>query len=135
MADLAQVDDLTDVWRDLDAAEVGRAASLIRFASAYVRDEIPSVDARIASGTLQADTVAGIVVSMVQRAMGNTDGVLTRSRSIDDYSESFTYDRAVSSGELMLTDSERARLTGRGRAGSATNGAPYLYSAPAGCAL
>jgi hypothetical protein len=48
-------------------------------ASAVVRSKVPTVDDRIADGTLDADLVRGVVAQMVIRALQNPGGLRSKS--------------------------------------------------------
>ena len=115
MADLATIADVEARWRTLSADEAATAATLITDASGMVRVRVPTIDDRLAAGTLSAETVAGVVARMVLRVMRNPEGKV--SESIDDY----TYRRsdAVADGSLYLSDDElRLLRPPRARVGS-----------------
>ena len=115
MADLATVTDVETRWRTLTADETAVVEVLLGDASGIIRVEVPTVDARITDGTLDADTVAGVVVQMVLRVMRNPDGKV--QESIDDYA--YRRADAVADGALYLRDYERRLLQpARARAGS-----------------
>ena len=103
--------DIRDAWRDLTPSETTRADTLIEYASAIIRDEIPGIDARIDAG-VSADTVKAVVVAMVVRVLAVPTAVRQRSRAVDDYTETDTFDATSLAGDLYLTDRERARLMG-----------------------
>lgn len=109
MTDLASVDELEKTWRPLTAAEITSASVWIRRASALLRQEVPSVDARIANGSLDADVVASVVESMVRRVMTNPDGARSMSDTVEDVTLSVTFSGEADGG-LYLTDRERDRL-------------------------
>lgn len=120
LASLADPGAVSDGWRPLTTAEAGRVDALVAKASRLIRDELPSVDARILAGALDPLSVADIVCDMVRRQLGTpTDqppaSQVTQSASI--FSVGVTY--ANPTGEPFLTKSERRRLgVGRQRAGS-----------------
>lgn len=85
-------------------------------ASRYVRAEVPSVDARIASGKLDADLVKDIVCEMVKSAsasMAEGVGVASVQQAAGPYSKTTTFANPV--GDLYLTKKQR-RLLGGGLA-------------------
>lgn len=72
---LAGVADVWALWRTLDpVVEDPVAARLLQFASSIVRNRIPSIDGRIANGTLDPMLVANVVASMVIRHMMAREG-------------------------------------------------------------
>lgn len=119
----ADATDVVAIWREPTADEAARLDGLIDQASQTVRDEVPlvgglSVDERIADGSLSDLTVRRIVVAMVHRVVAVPQFVRQQSTTVDDGTESMTFDASVSSGEMHLTDREFAVLTGRrGRSG------------------
>ncbi|WP_435173295.1 Gp19/Gp15/Gp42 family protein [Actinacidiphila sp. bgisy145] len=102
MADFATVDDLAGrlIGRDLTDDERAKAPALLADASAIMREQVPDIDTR------QPATAVGVCCAMVLRVVLNPEG--KRQQSIDDYS--YTTDSARSSGELYLSDQERAQL-------------------------
>ena len=123
MPPFADVADVEAIWRTVTSDEAGTIIARIDLASQMVRDEIPlvgglTVDERVASGDLSDATVRRVVVSMVHRVVSVPGYVRQRSVTVDDGTESVTYDTTVSSGEMFITDREFAALTGRrGRTG------------------
>lgn len=85
---------------------------------------IPTLAARYAAGTIEADLVRGIVEDMVIRVVSNPKAL--RSIGLDDFNA--TIDSAVSSGRLYVTADEVALLSPRrpagGRVGSIRIGVP-----------
>lgn len=124
MTAFATTDDLEAVWRSLTDPEVEAATKWLTWASALVRQQFPTIDRRLAAGKADPDLLGFVVVSMVKRVMERPGGVRQRSETLGAYTESETYDTAVSTGALYLSDSEKAILDGPG-GGSftiATNG-------------
>ena len=80
---------------------------LITKAEARLLVAVPSIAVRLAAGTPDASLVAGVIEDMVLRIVRNPNGL--RSVSIDDYQA--TVDRALSSGELYVSDAEVALLS------------------------
>lgn len=83
------------------------------------RNSLPDQDPEY----LPIEDIEDVVISMVERKVRNSDGL--RTWGGDDYSQ--TIDAALSSGQLYVSDKERAALAPRGLA--ATDGA---YSIPLG---
>lgn len=115
MPPFADPADLAAVWRPLTADEVLVVATWLERASQLVRDEVPDVDGldvdeRIDAGSLSADTVRDVVVSMVRRVVV-LNPVGARQQGVGPFT--VTLDSAISASELYLSARELARLTGR----------------------
>lgn len=107
MANPATIEDVEARWGPIsDQALRARAETWVGDAWRKVK-RIPAVESRLASGDLEAEDVVGVICAMVIRVLKNPQGY--RQRSIDD--ASVTIDTALASGELYLSDSERADLT------------------------
>ncbi|MCU1675340.1 MAG: putative 14 [Frankiales bacterium] len=103
------------LWRPLSDAEQAKTTKLLTQASAIMRSAAPTLDARIASGTLSADVAEMVAVRMVLRFLRNPEGFKTESDG--DYS--YTRDDTATSGELELTASDRRALgLGGGKVGT-----------------
>lgn len=94
MADpFATADDVAARWRTLTSDEEAVADTLAADASDMVRTRWTDVDARIADGSLSADSVKRVVAMMVKRAMlvGDSIGLETRSETAGPfgYSDKF----------------------------------------------
>ena len=113
-APLAELHDVEAVWRALADDERSTALQLLGFASAVVRHKVPTVDARVAAGTLSDDVVRLVVAGMVARAMRNPDRV--RSRQVGAVSVTFADPAPLG---LDLTGEELALLAARPAAGVA----------------
>ena len=77
-----------------------------------VKVAFPTIEDRIASDTLDADVVDGVVEDMVIRVLRNPDA--RTSEGVDDYR--YSIDKALASGRLYLDEDERKLLTPPGRA-------------------
>ena len=107
----AEVTDLSKGWRALTTQEAARAADLLEKASRQVRAERPSVDDRIAAGTLDPDLVGDVVCDMVRRAIivpVDQQPVTQFSEGTGPFSQSITYSNP--DGNLYLSKNERRRL-------------------------
>ena len=138
MADpFATAADVATVWRALTPAEEATTEFYLEFASEIIRMHLPSIDARIAAGTLSAVLVKGVVVAMAKRALVNPEGLRSVQRQIEDYSETLTRDASLGSGGVFLSADELAMLsTRRGRAFSITPHAePVTYDMAARIAV
>lgn len=118
MEPFADPADVSSIWRDLTAAEETVVANRIEAASQMVRDEVPlvgglDVDERINAGTLSLETVKQVVVAMVHRVVSIPGYIRQRSVTVDDATQSETFDSSVSGGEMFITDREMRRLMGR----------------------
>lgn len=106
--------DLEARWRPLSDDEENRAAVLLEDASLRVLRRFPTLEARIAAGTLQVQEVTAVVCGMVRRAMiaGGLDGVTQRTDGAGPYQQSVTY--ANPQGNLYLTADDLAILSAGG---------------------
>lgn len=102
----ATTQDVTDLWRALTADETTQATALLSKASAVLRSRMPSIDARLATGTIDVEALATVVAAMVTRVMQNPEGM--RSEGGDGYT--YTIDSSRSSGALQPTADELASL-------------------------
>lgn len=103
--------DLAARWRPLSTAEQAQATVLLGDASAIVRAEIPTVDARILAATLDADLVKMVVCGMVKRAMIAADigdGVSAQQQTAGPFAQSQTFLNPM--GNLYLTKQDRRIL-------------------------
>lgn len=85
---LAAVEDIARGWRGLTSDEETVVAALIDHASLIVRAKIPTVDSRLADGSLSADLVAAVVAGMVRDVL-DSPPVGMQSWTVDDYTERF----------------------------------------------
>lgn len=85
---LAVPEDVAAGWRPLTAAEEDVASGMIDHASLIVRAKVPTVDARLADGSLSGDLVAAVVAGMV-RAVMQAPPAGMQSWTVDDYTERF----------------------------------------------
>lgn len=110
MDPFATPSDVEGMWRPLTDDEATVVANQLDFASAIIRQQVPTVDDRIQDGSLDAALVMFIATSMVVRSARNPDGWRTEQRQIDDYSATLTRDGTVSGGGIYLADDELALL-------------------------
>lgn len=103
------------MWRGLSAEESARADVLCRFASQIIRTRVPGVDARIASGALDADVTAFVCASMVLRVMRNPSGVA--AETVGPWSVTYGSTGTQATGALYLTPDDIALLTGLANGG------------------
>ena len=86
---------------------------LLRLGAALLRLRFTTLDARIASGDLDAALVADVLVAMVLRAPVVTNPERVRSESVSPDTYSVTYDGSAGGDELELTAQEVALLAPR----------------------
>lgn len=134
-APFASPADVARIWRPLTDDETIVALGLLGAASQLIV-EIPAVAVRILAETVADATLRYVCAQMVQRVMLNPDRLRQFTISVDDASRSGVYDDAVTSGELMITESELDRLLGRIPVG-AQSGAFTIrpWEAPAAAAV
>lgn len=115
MADFATVDDLTTLWRTMNADEQARAAALLRIVSASLRSEAKKVgkdlDAMVQADSDLAEVARSVAVDVVARTlMTSTDQEpLTQfSQAAGGYSVSGSF--LVPGGGLFIKKTELARL-------------------------
>ncbi len=107
----ATITELPNGWRPLTTDEIERAGWLLAKASRAIRAELPSVDARIAAGTLDPELASDVVCDMVRRQLStptDRDQVAQASETRGPFSMTATY--ANPTGEPYLTKAERRRL-------------------------
>lgn len=92
---------------DFDGISSAQVEALIAKATLRLLTEIPTITARVAAGALSDQLVSSVVQDMVVRVLQNPQGL--RSVSIDDYQA--TVDRTLSSGQIYVTEAERALLS------------------------
>lgn len=111
MTAFAIADDVQAVWpRPLSAGEVTMVTAQLEYAALLIRQKVPNVDAWIAAGTLDVDIPKYVSVQMVRSFMLNPGGRKSGTRSIDDYTESWTLADAVAAGGMDVTDAFLALL-------------------------
>jgi hypothetical protein len=101
----ASTADLSD-RRPLTDTEQLSAYSLLEQAWAILQARSPGLDARMLAGLVDPVVVRSVLVSMVLRVLDNPQGLRQGSRTIDDFTESWTRDTTTSSGALYVTGEE-----------------------------
>ena len=109
MPNPATTQDLADRWRPLLASEEGPAQFLLDDIWIEIVAKLPTIDLRLANGTLDPNLVVRVMTAVALRVLRNPDG--KRQETIDDYS--WTRDNLVASGQLAMTGEEIALLAGR----------------------
>jgi hypothetical protein len=122
---LAQVEDVANVWRAIESAEVARVEYLIDVASAKLRARCPfDLDARIGLFTavpsdplaLDPVVVTNVVATIVKRVMVNPEGLASTTQTFGPFSESRTFagrNESSASGDVEITAADLAELAPR----------------------
>lgn len=115
----ATVDDVADVFPgEVSALNRVQIAVWLRHAGTLIRGRWSDIDARITSGSMDPARVELVAIQMVLRVLQNPRAY--RQQSVGGWSA--TYDTAISSGALYLSDADADSLappkTKRRRAGS-----------------
>lgn len=116
------------IWRDLTPEEENRADTLCRFASEMIRQAVPGIDERLASGDLSGDLAAFVAAQMVLRVLRNPSGVA--AETVGPWSVTYGSTGTQATGALFLGEAEMALLTGT-PAGSRRGYARAVHSANA----
>ena len=103
MADLAQVTDIVNAWRPLNPVETTRAEYWIGAVSRKIRRRWKDVDQRLTDGSLQADDVTDVVVSMVLSLLPKLESNGMRSVSVAAGAESRAITLDSSGGDERLS--------------------------------
>jgi hypothetical protein len=83
-----------------------KVEELQRRAEILIRQAVPDLDWRLATGTLTIGLLGVIEAAMVERVLRNPLGLRQESRQSDDFTHSWTVDQAISAGALYLDPSE-----------------------------
>lgn len=102
MSDLAVAADVIGMFRPLSDAETTLAESLILRASAMLRNNAPTIDARIAAGTLDPVLASTAVAQMVIRVLKNPNSY--RQQTTGPFS--VTYDKDWACGFLTVLQAD-----------------------------
>jgi len=121
MADepLAEVPDVAGLWRPLTSDEATVAANKLIVASALLRHHLPTIDARVADGSLDGELVRWTVAEAVKRSMqGDPEGLRSRTDTRGPFTETRVYRDAAEFG-IYFTPAELGTL-GTGARASGT---------------
>lgn len=111
MSDYASSTDIAAMWRDLTPVEVTRADVLCGYASEIMRNRVPTLDDRIASGACSAVVARLVCVQMVTRVLRNPAGVA--AETVGPWSVQYELRANTEAiGRLVLTPDDLALLTG-----------------------
>lgn len=102
--------------RDLTDAETIQALAYLDDVEAEIRTRITGL-ASLVDDVDYMTLVVRVEANAAKRVFLNPGGIRQHSESVDDYSQSDTYDTAISTGGLYVSDDEW-RLLGAGSAGA-----------------
>jgi hypothetical protein len=125
MAPFATSATVETMWRDLTAEEEARADVLCRYASQIIRQEVPSIDERIADGRISGEIATFVCTQMVLRVLRNPSGVA--AESVGPWSVTYGSVGTQATGALYLAEIEMRMLTGL-PAGARRGKASAVYS-------
>ena len=115
MAEFATVDDVAARYEGVIPAERHEwLGTRLADAEQMVRDEVPSLDARLADGRLAPETVTRVVCDMVLALLRNPSGYT--SQTAGEFSYSYAGTPGGAGGILRLSAADRRLLGGRSRA-------------------
>ena len=102
--------------RDLTDAETTQAVAYLDDVEAEISSRLGDLDSLTTDTTFLALLVR-VEATAAKRVFLNPGGIRQHSESVDDYSQSDTYDTTISTGGLYVSDAEWV-LLGGGSAGS-----------------
>lgn len=102
--------------RELTEAEINQAMAYLDDVEAEISSRLGDLSGRVTDATFLALLVR-IEATAAKRVFLNPGGIRQHSESVDDFSQSDTYDTAISTGGLYVSDAEWV-LLGGGSAGS-----------------
>src|SRR5690606_240528 len=88
------------------AVEIAQVNAWLSDVELMIRARIANLDALVAAGTIDEDSVVTVEASAVVRKMQNPEGLRQVTKSVDDGSVTKTRDTALSDGALRILDSE-----------------------------
>lgn len=98
--------------RPLTPAEEASAEALLARAWEMLKDQSEGLEARLDDATVSEESVEQVLLQAVVRVIRNPGGHRQESKTIDDYTNSWTLDQVVSTGELYFTSRELRSLSG-----------------------
>jgi hypothetical protein len=102
--------------RSLTDAEIGQAAAYLDDVEAEIISRLGDITGR-ATDPVFLSLLVRVEASAAKRVFLNPGGIRQHSESVDDYSQSDTYDTSISTGGLYVSDDEWM-LLGGGSSGS-----------------
>lgn len=96
--------------RDLTVSQRAQVDAWLTDLEALAEARAPGFVARSFNGSPSLEVVRAVFAQAVRRIMLNPEGLRQESRTIDDYTESRTFDSAVSASSVGFTDEEWAQL-------------------------
>jgi hypothetical protein len=103
--------DVTGLTITGDGPTEQQLADLLDAAYVKLKATVPGLETRVASGDVDADLVKLTLVEMVQAVARNPTGQRSGSRTTGPFSQSWSWDAAMASGRLQVTD-DQLRLFG-----------------------
>lgn len=108
---LVSTDDVqVRLGRALTDSEASQVDAWLDDLDAQAEARVPGFHGLVASGAISAGVVRAVFAQAIRRVLLNPEGLRQRTRTVDDYTESDTYDSAVSASALYLDESEWAQL-------------------------
>lgn len=112
--------------RSLTSDEVTQVSALLNAVEVIIRQRIPDLVSRVGVDELYADLVILVEAKAVRRVMLNPTGIRQHSEAVDDFTQSDTFDTAISAGDVYVTDDEWMLLgLGSSSAGSFSMASGY----------
>lgn len=96
--------------RSLSDDEVGQVQAFLDDAEIILRSRIADLLDRAAASDTYEALVILVESKAARRVMLNPGGIRQHAESVDDYSQSDTFDTAISSSDTYITDDEWALL-------------------------
>lgn len=106
----------TRLGRDLTDAEIVQAVAYLDDVEAEISSRLGDLTGRVTAPTFLALLVR-VEATAAKRVFLNPGGIRQHSESVDDYSQSDTFDTSISTGGLYVSDDEWL-LLGAGSSGS-----------------
>lgn len=103
--------DIAGVWRPLSEAEELLVPGLSNQAWIRMLDQRPELEDHLEDISVNPESVASAMISMLIRVLKNPDSVRQLAKSYDDWSRSQTFDSSVSTGELYVNEHELSLIT------------------------
>lgn len=108
---LVSTDDVqVRLGRTLTDSQRAQVEAWLADLEALATARMPGFITIVGGGALSLDVVRAVFSQAVRRTLLNPNGLRQESRTIDDYTESRTFDSAVSASSVGFTDEEWAQL-------------------------
>ena len=96
--------------RTLTADEVAQVNALLADVEGMIKDRIPDLGDKVVATPSLVATLVRVEANAVKRVMINPTGIRSHSEALGPESHSDTYDSAVATGELYVSDAEWGAL-------------------------